>query len=211
MNPTNQKPNCDEIRELLDLFHEDELIPSLKSLVQEHLNNCAGCNAIYNDTLRFSSKLEEVLKQISPSEVLKDRIMIRLRHTIRSRRLIYAVSAAAILVALSLMMIITSNGSLETAEPTFAGGQEIVFADGSYILLSPGSIYKINEPEKKVTFMKGALLLDNKGGCVTHIIMPANTIIKRGENFLLDTAPSDLECRDKWGASVFGLIELVTP
>ena len=73
------KLECDVVKDLYILFHENELSPNVKEAVQNHLENCSECGGIYNDEASFSDIIVKDSTIIEPSKKLDEKILLRLK------------------------------------------------------------------------------------------------------------------------------------
>ncbi len=71
------KDSCDLIQDLYPLYVEDELSPTVKEMVEEHLRSCADCSLVYESGEGFTEARIEETQDVPKS--LDDRVKLKLK------------------------------------------------------------------------------------------------------------------------------------
>jgi hypothetical protein len=91
------KLECDVVKDLYILYQENELSPSVRQAVDEHLQSCDACAAIYREGTGFEDPLKKDEPE-EPSKQLDEKMKLRLK--LRRMRI-------ALIFALSVLLIYT--------------------------------------------------------------------------------------------------------
>ena len=70
---------CEEVRELLEALHDNELVPETRAAVVEHVQGCSGCARALRDLEVLRPVIARAGRFVTPAE-LRARIIRTLRH-----------------------------------------------------------------------------------------------------------------------------------
>ena len=88
--------DCKQMREVLDLYVDGELSPEATAAARLHLNECTACHQAQRELLLLREGVKAAVSEYRPPEELEH--WVRTRFGIRRRRLMSALTVAAILV-----------------------------------------------------------------------------------------------------------------
>lgn len=91
------KLTCEAVEDLYVLYMENELHPSVKKAVDEHLEQCKKCQKLYETGANFSKEtLKQEEKVIKPSPKLDNQIRLKLK--LRRLRMLFLFFIAVVLI-----------------------------------------------------------------------------------------------------------------
>ncbi|MCF6139538.1 zf-HC2 domain-containing protein [Pseudalkalibacillus berkeleyi] len=90
------KDSCQLIQDLYPLYIEDELSPSVKKMVDEHLESCSTCRQIYGTGEGFGEEITD--EHVDVPTTLDDRVKLKLKF----RRMKVIAAILAVIIAMML-------------------------------------------------------------------------------------------------------------
>jgi anti-sigma factor (TIGR02949 family) len=77
--PDDLGPGCDQVRDLLDAYHDGELPASERAAVERHLTSCESCARDYDQLRQLSNTMREQMPPLAAPDLLRARVRAALR------------------------------------------------------------------------------------------------------------------------------------
>jgi ferric-dicitrate binding protein FerR (iron transport regulator) len=209
--------NCKEVRESMSLYLAGEVSESAKALIQAHIETCKECPVAYERAKKLEglicesfrkitpvvSREEEVIEKVKGADILT--LSGELKGNSINKAIAYATAASVMLVSFALIIFMIKTNPNVTEEAGFVAERIVVLNDGSKVLLGKDSSIRIDEAKGEVILEKGHIrLYAKKSDNAVKIITPFNTVIKKGNDFIINDGKNNKI------VNVYGSIELST-
>lgn len=201
----------------MELYRVGELPESEKALIQAHLKTCKKCQSSYEEVKRLDGLIceafqkitpvvnreEEVIERVKSADILSFSVMLKGKPV--NKAIAYAIAASVMLVLFALIIFMIKTNPEVVKEAGFVAERTVILNDGSKVLLGKDSSIRVDDTKGEVVLEKGHIrLYAKKSDNAVKVITPFNTVIKKGNDFIINAGKNNKE------VNVYGSIELST-
>ena len=98
--------NCDELKELISAYTDDELPPAQRDFIAEHLSRCADCQAVFTDYKKTGDQMSALrVTQLSPDITAAVMTRIKINKILRKPRKWLRPTLAAMPIVMVLITV----------------------------------------------------------------------------------------------------------